>query len=1063
MDQDSATPGVQDKKYTEAEFKAQVDLSMWDSAVYCGSCHVGGGFVEKDRNGVRYSQRQPDAGGLFDAYLFYVNDTYDPLTGMPTEKVAMAPWIYPQYADNNPANGPVLAPNGWGRAAMSQPGMPISDGQLMMPNVKEMDCLYCHFEGYDNLMHSVMNYSGALNVTATVGAGLMDTNKMSPTYQGYNVSLVDVDQNGIVSLNSTALSRIKANPPADNCRKCHMPTSLTDLPSMMKDFLSSAPMIYTGNFSASMTGLEMPAFDFNAPFGFTWNFSQGPYGISPVVNVTNISSYMIAAIGYPAAMGQTIYNSMPGFGGTVINPMIGEIGGGNKAGTGPLYYEKLVFDESGNPVMMGMAPAMDQNSLKKGIVPFPRAEWFKRGDLWDNRDQEVHIGMECAGCHMDTDTLKVDGPGKDGKSLCDPGRGYDSASGVETSTALGIDSRNTIKKCADCHVTGKNSDGVAIDTFNAPNPTSAHAMFNLTAPMVNAVRMKADGTGEETFLGSHMDIIDCAVCHTYKKQMVVRALDSTSGNRYPNMLGFDTSKGMLGMFNEPMPGMTNEGVEWKPLYTWAKIGDGDKILPDGSANPNWRRKVYPINIITAVLWNNIDPSVDANGDGVTGRPAAPNLTYYDPWISRDMKAGVNYGPSGFAPVPVGFGNGAFQSAYNPDGTFTGAWNYVGVYGGNAVFSTPEEIENYKAFRNTIAPAVDGKSWSGTQLLLLGGPYMITHNVRSTANFVLGKSCGDCHAAGKGFFDGGFNMTGTAIKANAGASFMQSPAEILQIVAKAEDLETGAELATKSGAAREVKFEEHGDWNPATKTFTPNPVGEYKKAIDLSRSEALYPDEGTFTAADGTVYPNRAAYVAYLTGIGAAPTADIATVGSNNTAGLPTTAEVTVTQGTVTLAATAAGPLAADKYSYAWTCSDSNVTLSGQSVTRAFSATGTYTLTLRVKNLSTNEEKVDQIKVKVTAPAPAAGVAVAAAGISYNSPSAGYAIIPLTITGVTFNKVKVVWGDGNTNIYTTSDANFVLPSHKFWGYPAKKSFTAKVYVYNGTTLTAQNDNITVLFP
>ncbi|MCP6623415.1 hypothetical protein NL506_26655, partial [Klebsiella pneumoniae] len=92
-------------------------------------------------------------------------------------------------------------------------------------------------------------------------------------------------------------------------------------------------------------------------------------------------------------------------------------------------------------------------------------------------------------------------------------------------------------------------------------------------------------------------------------------------------------------------------------------------------------------------------------------------------------------------------------------------------------------ENYKAFRNTIAPAVDGKSWSGTQLLLLGGPYMITHNVRSTANFVLGKSCGDCHAAGKGFFDGGFNMTGTAIKANAGASFMQSPAEILQIVAK----------------------------------------------------------------------------------------------------------------------------------------------------------------------------------------------------------------------------------------------------------------------------------------
>ena len=49
-----------------------------------------------------------------------------------------------------------------------------------------------------------------------------------------------------------------------------------------------------------------------------------------------------------------------------------------------------------------------QMALKKSIVPFPRAEWFKRGDLFGSRDQEVHLNMGCAGCHMDTNTAKVD-------------------------------------------------------------------------------------------------------------------------------------------------------------------------------------------------------------------------------------------------------------------------------------------------------------------------------------------------------------------------------------------------------------------------------------------------------------------------------------------------------------------------------------------------------------------------------------------------------------------------------------------------------------------------------
>src|SRR5690606_15932729 len=118
---------------------------------------------------------------------------------------------------------------------------------------------------------------------------------------------------------------------------------------------------------------------------------------------------------------------------------------------------------SGNPT-----GTMDQNALKKGIVPFPRAEWFKRGDIFGNAEQEVHLAMGCEGCHMDTNTTKVDqydAEGRivfDGKSQCDPGRGFDAASGVENGTLVDgvmFDSNNTVKKCADCHVTGKNSDG----------------------------------------------------------------------------------------------------------------------------------------------------------------------------------------------------------------------------------------------------------------------------------------------------------------------------------------------------------------------------------------------------------------------------------------------------------------------------------------------------------------------------------------------------------------------------------------------------------------------------
>jgi hypothetical protein len=866
-----------------------VDLSAWDLSTTCGSCHPGGGFVEKDRNGKRFSMMNPAVDGMT-PYTMTVFDQYDKNTGLPNHQLAGSPWSYPLYMNGQPVivpENPQGAGNGgWGQAmTITMPDgsqMPVQDKQVMMPNVKEMDCLMCHMNGYSNLMSSVMAYSGAHNATASFGAGFM--NMFTQAYD-FNNPMLTKDANGIVSLTPAFFANMKAKPASQNCRNCHMPSGLKDLPDMMRDFLSSAPMAYTGQFTQSFTGLAMPAFDFNAPFGYTWD-GKGPFATSPVVYMTQTGLGVSAAgsspaipAGWPAAMGMSEFNqalaqSTPGF-----------LGGGNPAGSGPIYYQATIANSGG---------MQDQNALKKGAVPFPRSEWFKRGDLWAP-GFDVHLNLECAGCHMATNTTKVDvfaAPGDpsnaetvfDGKSLCDPGKGYDSAAGVEANPQLRnkVNSQNTVKSCDNCHVSGKNSNGVAIDTFGAPNPTAAHQAAGLLKNVTQALKTST-GSDEVPFVGSHLDVMDCTVCHLTREQMVVRELDATSGNRYPNMLGFAAERGMMGMFSDPAPGQIPANTnlrKWDPLYSWQKNGNNWKTKDDGSVNADWRRKVYAVNIITAGIWNNVDPGVDANGDGVTG--AAPIhhagdypgtvTANYDPWIARDMKAGINFGPSGFAPIPVGFGAGAFQSAYDMAGAFTGAWSYVGVYGGNILFSTPEEITGYKAYRNSIKdlPGMDHKSWSGTQLAFIGGPYKLTHGIRPTASFVLGKSCTDCHSAAPKtpLFAGSFDMLGTAVKATTpGGQFMRSPAEQWSVVGAKDDIETGAELSSKMGYALEIKFDELGNWNAATRTFTPNPAGLFKRVKPLDRSEAMYPiDDGTVVYKDvtGKIYANRAAYINYLT-------------------------------------------------------------------------------------------------------------------------------------------------------------------------------------------------------
>lgn len=1036
----------------------KVDNSMWEMATVCDTCHVGGGMAEHDREGVRLSNRQiaDMKKTSINPFTATVWEQYDSVTGDDHSFTDWARWTYPATTDNkapaaNGSNaivpfdlltqmgfGPALNAMGITKTMLGQgtqalgtafgalagqqsiPGatgaMNIQDGQLMMPNVREMDCLFCHLSGYNNVMASVMIQAGQLNAAAAVGAGLLDMQPLSPTYQGYNASKVTLaDATGMfagkgmkeVYLNFTSMvTKINAKPSSDNCMQCHATKELKDFTQMFTGFLSAAPMIYDPTNPSGPTGKRMPSFDLNAPW-------LAPGMVSPKVDFAAFMTDPAVSFGLgtslgamPMAFGPTASNASnfaPG-----VYPANGFLGGGNPGQSGPMYF--------GDSLALG-ANHGDQNVLKRSNYPFPRAEWFKRGDAWES-GRDVHTSFGCAGCHFTNDTMG------DHKNQCDPGRGFDMLSGIEdgvpplkdrklvTSKQGGFrsysglqtpqehDTRNTVKRCEFCHLTGKDWNGNRIDNFGAPNPTAAHAKYGLTQPMVqmvdkyeiNKASLGNGGYGGEGIstvtdfttgnnklnpTGNHLDVMDCSVCHVTKDQnMAVRALDGTSGLRFPVVIGTDMSKGMLGMFENPASEAVNDAARdqmnaayaqinafrgysspgnpgymapipagagkdingnfvdeslmiggrlkgWQPIHMWQKLGNMGLPLTvseigaplNGTTQMNFRRKITLGNAITAIIWNNTDPNVDGNGDGVPGgildetkpslqgytqifdnRPVDKNNTQgygepiFDQWLMHDLKDGMKFSATGFSPVPIGFNtdgltgyaSGQFDSAYNDDFSFSGKSKWVGIWGGDQIMTEPDQIRAYKQSRNKKAcgnengcSGVGNKGWQGTKLTYYGVTFLVTHGVQPATKYavgstVTGKGCADCHAKGSGFFNGSFNMVGSAIPAgatfnptttyqnnadgypaldangepiiaNAGEPMMASPTTLMQrplqwiprVKAYNGDLVTGFECFNKLGQPRTVKFEQSN--------------GTYTWTTNVAKSDVLYP------ADDGAIY------------------------------------------------------------------------------------------------------------------------------------------------------------------------------------------------------------------
>ncbi|WP_136516181.1 PKD domain-containing protein [Geomonas edaphica] len=1221
--------GADGKKYPK------VDLSLWDQATMCGTCHPGGIAYEEDRNGNRLPGKtlMDMAMGVVNPFTSTVWETFT-ADGIESSFATIAPWIYPQYKGNKPANGAVMADPAFawvtkdpfgndvkiGDVAMymKEPNtgaqMPVYSGQLMMPNVKEMDCLFCHLSGYDNVMSSVMTQAGSLNAAPGAGAMLFDMNPASPTYMGYNsqngnVTFGDPTAQGIpVSLSTSLISRIKAAPESNNCMQCHATKTLKDLPEMFgvtggsSGFLSSAPMVYDPANGVGPNGKRMTSYDINA----MW--MQPGSGNSQAINFGNYTQYMMPGMPYLQAQ-QTFQStaSLSGF-----------LGGNNPAASGPLYYLTAT----------GTVP--DQNALKRSTMPFPRAEWFKRGDAWQ-AGQDVHGSFGCAGCHFTGNSTN--------KNQCDPGRGFDmsstTADGVPplwkravvknyssngqaivaegadvTAAVLKHDTRNTVKRCEFCHITGKDYYGNPIQTFGAPNPEAVHTQYGLKnnivqiadkveiAPKVNGAGYGGQGIAHDTNLtsdttklgrGNHLDVMDCTVCHVKKVSMAVRALDATSGMRFPAIVGTDPSKGMIGLFEDPAPDAFNAGAvdkynqmfaaingffnlkagdpgyqppipagthvvggqlkEWKPLHLWQRLGNMEAPLSFGNGTKSgmqFRRKIYLSNAISAVIWNNTNPDVDANGDTVPGglligdgdathavKPSLAGYTdvfdglpphknntqgygepIYDPWIQRDLKAGMNFGPSALSVISVGFGpmdgTAPSASAFMEDGTFSPAnyWKYVSVWSGAVNFTEPNQIHDYITYRNSLEankPAALKKTWTGTELAYIGAPFMVTHGVKATNDHVIGRSCTDCHAPGKGFFTGGFDMVGTAIPADrtfnptskvtidqstgtvtrqagipgldSASNLMERPLEPVRVKALNGELRTAFEGFNKLGQARTVKFEK----SDATHTWT----------VDLQQADVLYPEEDgaiyykiTDTDSDGTVHAGATAlngrqYAEYLetlntsaiaNGVGVKPVATIAAV--NNDA----STVFAITTGTAFGFKTGTTPTANAVVKWETSAGAAATIAAANAATTdiTFSKPGTYKVGLTITSAdgttATSFKLVNvtnPIYINTSAPVNATTVQhVLASGTrpAYDITTVTTSVpttVSTLVAGTDFDRVRFYWGDSSTStvFYGTTLNDYTTAAHvynkydKYKGTDGKYHYKTTIQLFKGSALVS----------
>lgn len=380
-----------------------------------------------------------------------------------------------------------------------------------------------------------------------------------------------------------------------------------------------------------------------------------------------------------------------------------------------------------------------------------RSDYLTRGDVWRTADDEAHPFI-CSRCHSRTGKLQTsDATAADFRH--DPGKGHDPLRWP------GDPMNDTVKYCEDCHLRkgDLNNDGSEeMSSYGAADGRLSHERAGLLATIVpTAMRIK-DGTGaEETFLGSHLDVISCTACHVNKQYAAARSVDFSTGGQYYGFVG--------------NPGLLTPVADAVPLaFSWRE--NTTQKLVAGSPNPYWRRQIFPFNYLTGIYWNNVGEK-DANGDGFTTGASNNGTTVIgDPFFARTISAFFSYSTVNASNDRVASGlKGAGFTAKNEWAMTNGA--------GAVTFTRPAEIN---AFRQAMTAAEPGFV---PQLRLESQPYLVMHNVMPKGRgLALGRpqeldadgtviryGCNDCHGSSEGLFNGSYSLMGTGTPAAGGVA------------------------------------------------------------------------------------------------------------------------------------------------------------------------------------------------------------------------------------------------------------------------------------------------------
>ncbi len=661
-------------------------------------------------------------------------------------------------------------------------------------------------------------------------------------------------------------------------------------------------------------------------------------------------------------------------------------------------------------------PSLDPESsdplLAANLKPaLKRNEMLKRGASW--RSDEVHKFMGCGGCHSRTGKTQATNPVSAPENyLHSPGKGFDPLKYPAAADG-------SVKLCEDCHVRyGDLDDDGNRDMlpFAPPEMQVYHAQAGLLAKVVPTARRIADGSGaEETFVGSHIDIIACVSCHIKKRYTAARSVDHTTGAAYYNLVGAPADQ---------LPGA--EVVDL--AYSW-KDNVRAKVI-DGQPNPDWRRQIFPFNYLTSSYWDNIG-TADANGDGfTTGAVNGVTVVSGDPFFERTIKSYFAYDYVNSLNDRVASGLPGVAALDQRD-----KWAVAGV-DGNVIFTTATEIDAFQAqlhaansgymprlnlesrpnlVVHNILPIRSGVGLSGGESFAYGAP------IRDQLGKVTSFGCSDCHGGSAGIFNGTVSMLGQARR-------ISDDAEIPLTVAWSGvgDVKTSALAWNREGTPFAIDF--------STSNQTRDPERREFLGYDAARQAMLN-------------VINPASY-----GFGVDPVADIFSIGDAFATGLSadeydwtTTTALPLELGldsTVNMVAVSTGT--AGTFDYRWNVNDEPGTLVGSSVEKTFSHIGVWRVMLTVID---EEGRISQNVQKVNVIAPGAATQVTV-NVTDGSPTVNLQLSNLP----NHDQVKFYFGDGTRQYISDVGATLNLDHD----YRLKDTFQMLYDPDTGARYDSEND-------